>query len=282
MCEFIPQDFSNTIYACSQQGITPPADWLLRFWHASALKMGEFNPRNLSNTLYACGQLGVIPPADWLQLYAHACERELRDFTLQHFANITLALTILSLWELPLWHVLWEHICAAMPRDAASWNTELQLQAMQLYQVYTAASVERPGLLPAPSPAMLAGVRKCWMSGLQTDNNARTSKLHADVSAHLSRLGVAHANERWCDRTERSVDIAIEGSPPVAVEVDGPSHFLQDGRLTGSTLLRNRMLAAHGWRVVVVDYRAWEERKTQEQREEYLRSLLAQRGPAQR
>jgi very-short-patch-repair endonuclease len=89
-------------------------------------------------------------------------------------------------------------------------------------------------------------------------------------------MGVAHANERWCERAERSIDIAIEGGAMrIAVEVDGPHHFLQDGRADGSTRLRNRMLAAHGWRVAVADYRAWDELTSQQQREAYLRDLLA-------
>ena len=104
----------------------------------------------------------------------------------------------------------------------------------------------------------------------------RSSKLHADVSACLTRMCVVHTNERWCERAERSIDIAVDGAAPVAVEVDGPTHFLQDGRQDGSTRLRNRMLAAHGWRVVVVDYRMWQQQlKTEAQREEYLRRLLA-------
>jgi very-short-patch-repair endonuclease len=61
------------------------------------------------------------------------------------------------------------------------------------------------------------------------------------------------------------------------VEVDGPSHFLQNGRQDGSTLLRNRMLAAHGWRVLVVDYRKWIGLQTEVQRKEYLRHVLAQK-----
>ena len=89
-------------------------------------------------------------------------------------------------------------------------------------------------------------------------------------------MGVPHANERWCERAERSIDVAIDGAAPVALEVDGPTHFLQDGRQDGSTRLRNRMLTAHGWRVVVVDYRVWQHQlQTEAQREEYLRSLLA-------
>jgi acetyl esterase/lipase len=88
-------------------------------------------------------------------------------------------------------------------------------------------------------------------------------------------MGLPHANEHWCERAERSIDIAIEGTTPVALEVDGPSHFLQDGRPDGSTLLRDRMLAAHGWRVVVVDYRVWDGLADDAQQEEYLRRLLA-------
>ena len=61
----------------------------------------------------------------------------------------------------------------------------------------------------------------------------------------------------------------------VALEVDGPFQFLQDGRPHGGNLLCKRLLAAHGWRVVTVDYRAWQQVTTQEQREEYLHSLLA-------
>jgi acetyl esterase/lipase len=145
---------------------------------------------------------------------------------------------------------------------------------MQMYQAYQAAAVERPGLLPAPSPELLAAARMSWIDEVDTDTD-RTSQLQAAVSACLTHMGVAHANERWCDRAERSIDIAIEGgATPIALEVDGPSHFLQDGRPDGSTLLRNRTLAAHGWRVVVVDYRVWNTLQTQQQREEYLRRVL--------
>jgi len=169
---------------------------------------------------------------------------------------------------------LWEQLCCILSRDIAGWSAHNRVQAMQLYQAFTAAAVERPDLLPTPGPELLAAARKCWLDGLDTEN-ARSSKLHGDVSASLTHMGVAHVNEHWCERTERCVDISIEGVAPVAVEVDGPTHFLQDGRHNGSTLLRNRMLAAHGWRVVVVDYRVWSEQQTEALREQYLRRLLA-------
>ena len=127
-------------------------------------------------------------------------------------------------------------------------------------------------MLAVLDPVLLDAARKSWIDGTMID---RSSRLHDRVSACLTRLGVAHANERWCERAERSIDIAIEGAAPVAVEVDGPHHFLQDGRQDGRTRLRDRMLAAHGWLVVVVDYRAWDVLQTEAQREEYLRRLVA-------
>jgi hypothetical protein len=272
--KFNEQDLSNTLYACGKLGVTPPDDWLLHYWHASALKLGEFKPQELSNTLLACAQLGIMPPAEWQQQFSSVCERLLPEMRQQNIANTAVALATLGLWELPLWPSLWERLCLFLPRDSSSWDTEDRLAAHQLYQAYQAAEVERPGLLPAPSPALLAAARKGWADRLEADN-VKTSRLHAGVSACLMRMGVAHANERWCERAERSIDIAVEGAgAPVAVEVDGPTHFLLDGRQDGSTTLRNRMLAAHGWRVVVLDYRAWGELRTEAQREEYLRRLL--------
>ena len=269
--EFNPQELSNTLYACGQLGITPPSEWLQRYWHASALKLGEFKPQELSNTMYACGQLGVVPPADWLHSCSDSFEQLLPETNGHDLSNSVFSLATLGLWELPVFPGLWERLIRAQPRDTSDWSAENQLQARQLYQAYQAAAVERPGLLSAPSPELLAAARKSWIDGM----DETSSRLHEQVSACLTRLGIAHANERWCERAERSVDIAIEGAAPVALEVDGPYHFLQDGRQDGRTQMRNRMLAAHGWRVVVVDYRVWDGLQTEVQREEYLRRLFA-------
>jgi hypothetical protein len=270
------QDFSNTLYACSQLGITPPADWLERFWLIGAAQLGDFKPQDFSNTLYACGQLAITPPADWLERFSSTFEQALPGMNQQNLANTAVALAMLGLWELPLWRGLWERLCSSLPRDTAGWSAENRLDARQMYQAYQAAAVERPGLLPAPSPELLAAARKSWIDQARDgEDNTRAGKLQAAVSDCLTRMGVAHANERWCERAERSIDIAIDGALPVALEVDGPSHFLQDGRQDGSTMMRNRMLAAHGWRVVVVDYRVRNAQQTQEQREACMRRLLA-------
>jgi hypothetical protein len=273
---YSPQGLSNALYACGQLAITPPDYWLERFWLASAANLRSSKLQELSNTVYACGLLDTSPPAGWLQLFSSSCEQALPDANQQNLAKTALALTMLQLWELPMWRGLWERLCGSVSQDVAAWSAEDRLHAMQMYQAYQAAAVEQPSLLLAPTPELFAAVRKSWIDrGRDGENNTRAGRLHSAVSACLRSMGLAHTNERWCDRAERSIDIAIEGGAvPIAVEVDGPHHFLQDGRSNGSTMLRNRMLTAHGWRVVVVEYRAWETQQTPEQQEAYLRGLL--------
>ena len=275
---FVPQGLSWTLQACGKLGITPPEPWLQHYWHASSPKLGGFIPRGLSLTLLACAHVSAKPPSGWLQAFSASYERSLPDANQNDLGSTTLALTMLELWELPLWPGLWERLCQSFPRDTAAWSAEDQLNAQDLYQAYKAAAVERPGLLSEPAPELLAAAREVWLDSVRLSQDDGISMLHASVSACLTRMGIIHVNERFCERAERNVDIAVDcqgpGVVPVALEVSGVDRSLRDDRQNGRTLLRNRMLAAHGWRVVEVDYRTWSSLTTDEQREEHLRRLL--------
>ena len=271
---------SNTLIACAELGATPPADWLQRYWRVSSSKMGELMSRKLSTMLVTLAQLDITPPAGWLQSFSDSFKRSIPDSNLRCLNDAALALAALELWELPLWPVLWEHICQSLPRDAAGWDEEAHFHARRFYRVYRAAAVERPGLLSAPDQELLAAARKSWTDHAHLRQDAGRSRIYADIAACLTRMGVAHTHHRWCNRTECTVNVAIEGATPVAVEVRLPHHLLKDGRPTGFTLLRSRMLAAHGWRVLTVDFHVWEElmhHKTGPQREDYLRRMLVRR-----
>jgi hypothetical protein len=270
--EFNPQHFSNTLYACSQLALVPPSDWLLCFWQASQAALPEFNPQTLSNTLYACGQLAVVPPPDWMRHYWAVCKTRLEHFNSQGCSNILLHVVILSVWDCPVLDALWLKVNADV---ASAKSPKRSLHARQLYQLYLVAAAEQPGLLAAPSPEVLEFARCEWRKQALSPSFS-SSVLHKAVSACLTELGIAHVNKRWCERSELSIDIAIEtGTHPIALEVDGPHHFLNDGQPDGPTRLRNRCLAVAGWRVVVVDYREWNRRRTAQQRAAYLDDLLA-------
>ncbi|MGA1532682.1 MAG: RAP domain-containing protein [Aquiluna sp.] len=67
----------------------------------------------------------------------------------------------------------------------------------------------------------------------------------------------------------------------IAVEFDGPSHFLMDvdGRTSvpnGPSIFKGRMLSRLGWRVWHVSYLEWDSLKSNRDREEYLSRGLAE------
>ena len=84
------------------------------------------------------------------------------------------------------------------------------------------------------------------------------SRLQRSVADSLATVKPGFEEEYLEPRTGYSLDLALPSSR-VAVEVDGPSHFLlPDGRgvrkPNGPTLLKRRLLAAAGWRVISVPF----------------------------
>ena len=89
----------------------------------------------------------------------------------------------------------------------------------------------------------------------------------AAAPAALAAVQHGFEEEHLEPRTGYSLDLALPSSR-VAVEVDGPSHFLlPDGRgvrkPNGPTLLKRRLLRAAGWRVISVPFYEWDGFATQ-------------------
>ena len=67
--------------------------------------------------------------------------------------------------------------------------------------------------------------------------------------------------------------------PAVAIEVDGPHHFSSNGGAPlGRTLLRDRLLAARGWRVVGVRASDWRRLRTPSEQRDYMQEALRAAG----
>ena len=78
-----------------------------------------------------------------------------------------------------------------------------------------------------------------------------------------------------------SLDALIShGGREVAVEVDGPTHFV--GRTpTGATALKRRQLRAAGWALLPVPYWEWDALGSQAAKQEYLMRALEGLGEPQ-
>jgi len=77
-----------------------------------------------------------------------------------------------------------------------------------------------------------------------------------------------------------SIDVLVRrrsaaGSTEWAVEVEGPTHFLGDGRTpSGSTLLKRKQLGQLGYRVVPVPFWEWQALIGEEAKRQYLQGKL--------
>ena len=125
-----------------------------------------------------------------------------------------------------------------------------------LFQAQWAARLEAPAVQPRLASRELAWCRAC----ARTTNVAYSravSETHRRVAAWLRAAGVEAALEAevaegvW-------VDLLVQDSG-LCIEVDGPAHFVTslDGRrtwLAGPSLLKRRLLAREGWRVVSFPY----------------------------
>jgi hypothetical protein len=77
-----------------------------------------------------------------------------------------------------------------------------------------------------------------------------------------------------------SIDVLVRrrsaaGSTEWAVEVEGPTHFLGDGRTpSGSTLLKRKQLGQLGYRVAPVPFWEWQALIGEEAKRKYLQEKL--------
>ena len=159
-----------------------------------------------------------------------------------------------------------------------SWDMVDDLGKLQLYQVHLwlrdvdeqsgALELYQGGLAVALSQSPLQECAASWAHQLEEIPAGRSglTLFHQQVLSILRGLPrqtwqqQPAAEQRTADGAF-SIDIAAvtaEGVS-VAVEVDGPTHFLQPGnKLDGPTAARNRALEARGYRVVSVPYWEWE------------------------
>ena len=273
LLNFTPQELSNTLFAHALLQLDPPEAWLARLWPAAAASTPGFNEQNCANMIYAAAMLDVMPPPAFLQpFWPVAVARMHRS---QELTNTFFACCVLRLWATPVVPMLWQRLLhnvveARLTGAPAARGDELHTK--QIYQLYRNAELDVPGALAPPPPDLFAVAKASWLE--QAQNTGQVGSFHREVSSLLSAEGIAHENERWCDRSERRIDIAVEAGPlRLAIEVDGPSHFLHTGRQNGPTRLRNRLLEHHGWTVRSVDVFSWR-RLGRQQREAFMEQLL--------
>ena len=128
---------------------------------------------------------------------------------------------------------------------------------------------EERGRAWPPLPPALA--ERCRAAFCQ--QQGRPSRLQRDVVASLEALQLAPREEVLTPQGYSLDAVVSHGGREVAVEVDGPSHFI--GRTpTGATALKRRQLRAAGWELVSVPYWDWYQLRSKADKQAYLQAAL--------
>jgi hypothetical protein len=247
--EFNPQDLANTAWAFATAGHSAPALFNAIAAEA-ALRMGEFNPQALVSTAWAFAKAGHADPGLFDAIAAEAAPR-LGEFNPQALANMAwsfaVADTLSSAALIGFFGQDFGRRCNVL---SDSFSDEGLCQLHQWWLWYARERGQTAGL---PCYDFLQRCRVAF-----TASDARTSSFQRQVGSTLPSLGL-YPQEEVLTEEGYSLDFVVEWrGQRVAIEVDGPSHFV--GRKpTGATMLKRRQLRHLGWHLVSVPYWEWDE-----------------------
>jgi hypothetical protein len=268
MMSFNAQNLANLAWAFATAGLSD-ASLFAALARAVERRVDDFNAQELANTAWAFATAGR-QDAQLFAALARAMVRRIGAFNAQELANTAWAFAAAGQSDIPLFSKLGE---AAEQRANEFKPTELrQLHQWVLWHQELKLS-----------PPLSRGMRDRCQTAFQTNPCRHASKMQRDVAAALTDVG-ARVKEEVVIKEGYSIHVLAElEGERVAVEVSGPSHFVEgdEGRPTtnGATLLKRRQLSALGWRVVVVPYWEWDALKDNaDKRREYLSRVLQSRG----
>ena len=235
----------------------------------------EMNAVNASTALHQLAKRSKREriPSDAVAEASALVARHLPDFKPQNLAN--------SLWAwATLGHSPGEATLGRFAEAAERQLAGFKVFPLSLKQLFQAKLLwEEMGVAWEMPRVLYEEADAVWRAEAQ---RVTVSALQRAVGAVLhDELGVEYELEAQTADGLFSIDIAVRAES-VALEVDGPSHFVCNTRApTGRTLARNRLLAARGWRVVALPFFEWDACGGDRQRQaeclrRHLRGLLAQ------
>jgi len=260
--KYKPQELSNTVWAFATAGESQPQ--LFQKLAEEAIKrQHEFIPQELANFLWAYASNGQIDEHLFLSLVP-AVKANLDEYTAQGLINVAWAYSVANVDAPSVFDDVFINACLGK-EDGFILEHLVQLHQWQLWQDEIKSGVSLPPSLK----------KKCSETFISVKPSS--SKTQDDVVSILSSMDLQPQEEVLLKSGYR-IDAVVEvNGKQIAVEVDGPSHFIGRSReLTGSTILKHRQVATlDGMTVVSVPYWEWDElKKDSKKKEKYLHSLL--------
>eukprot|EP00808_Paulinella_micropora_P001208 g66690.t1 len=264
---FNSQDISNVLNACAKSGFQPGRPVLEVLCREASEKASSFNVQEIANALNALAKLSHHPGQIFLDHFVSAALQLSATYTVeQHLQNIVNTLHALVVFQhadrelfsrlLSLFH---DHMAPSAVALVQSWDPE---HLMQLHYIQLCLSWEHAEWQLSLPPVLVAA---CKQRLANAQSGVVSSLFHRKVSEELGeRLQVPHVNEDTSSGL--SVDILL-ATHKVAIEVDGPKHFVTDAAdsklaaarmYVSTTLCKQRLLRAMGYQLVSVPFFEWD------------------------
>jgi hypothetical protein len=281
-----PQNVANTLWACAKLLYAPLQLLSALEQHPQQLQavLAAAGSHALANMTWACGQLGYrgkLLPGALLQQAATQLRGSTCNYVIQALCNLCWSAAVLDLQQCV------PQVLQLAAASSVLWHTGVAESLLQLYQVHlwlldSQLPAPGQGLSGVLSQQQLEQCRASWLQQLAANAQQQVSATHGTVLVAVQQL----PSGTWQRQPESegvtadglfSVDIAATTATgvKVAIEVDGPSHFIQPLRTVGGpTLCRNRTLAARGYVVVSIPYWEWETLRGVEPKQQYLLAKL--------
>jgi hypothetical protein len=285
---FTPQNVANTLWALATLGVAPEAKLLEAMQRRAVAEADRFNPQAVANTLWAlavwgqCGGAGVESLVDQLLSFAEhdlhrdalpqvhqfllSCELDIETTPAVQRLKDRLGPKVLETFRdtIPtvskLQGAVARSLATLYPGSVLEEEATDKRSGYDIDIVLDAAAIGSP--FPGPADAGLeSGID---MAVVQELVNRGFPKVRAKRAAQACGADVLAATI-WILNHHADPDIDVDpggacegGRKGVAVEVDGPSHYLAGTQQpTGSTLMKRRHLRQLGWELISVPYWEW-------------------------
>ena len=263
--DFDPRGIANIAWGSAKTGITDP-----RFFKAVAAeatrRIGEFNAQAMANTVWAFATASVTADALFKAVAAEV-PRRIDEFNAQDMAITVWAFACVG-WDQ---HQIFIELGSSIAVHLNDFN---EAQQSQLYLVALYTRVQWPDR-DCPLSIALRNLQSAY-----TRLESRPSQFQQEVSTMMEQMGWVHTFEHETNEGF-SLDLAQPESK-LAVEVDGPSHYLKDlsrgeNVVNGATRFKTRLLRSFGWAVAHISFLDWNH-KSESERRQFVAFKLGELG----
>ncbi|EJK73811.1 hypothetical protein THAOC_04541, partial [Thalassiosira oceanica] len=228
----------------------------------AAARKGRFtDTTNIATFLWACATVGYTIER-LFSGFALIISSKLDEFSDQQISNVSWAYSVANVMSEGLFNKGYAGALASKEKHFSKEGLT-QLHQWQLWQQELGSEIELP----------LSLRKKCRHAFISTSYSE--SKLQNDVVGGVRAIGLDLDEEVLLGSGYRiDAVVKVGHGKKVAVEVDGPSHYIHR-RPTGSTILKRRQVTRLDLiEVVTVPYWEWGELKSTKMKQLYLREKI--------